>query len=415
MPNQSSGAPRPLPDRPNLRHLRDQAKDLLKSGEASTLANAQFQIARLYGFASWPKLQAHVKSFEEAGELEAAMARGDGTRVKAILLQNPDLHRAPIGYGKGGPLTWVAECTPSQPALPFAKWLIDHGSDVHQVGDGPLMRAALNPKRIPMMELLVAHGADVNAAFGGFFPIIFAPCETLEPDSLRWLLRHGADPNCGTEEAWRSRGVAHPGTALDYLLAAYVRDADRLRSCIDILLDAGGKSKHAVPSVLAVIRGRMDELIRLLDADPTLLSQRFAGLDFGTTAARMLTLRGTTLLHVAAEFQNLEAATLLLDRGADVNARAELHDEGVGGQTPIFHAATQREDAGLPIVRLLVDRGADLSVRAKLPGYYERPGEIVDCTPLEYALLFPGNQGPTSAFLRRVNGTIGKPKDDQRK
>jgi ankyrin repeat protein len=415
MPNDSSGAPRALPDRPNLRHLRDQAKDLLKSGEASTLTAAQFQIARLYGFASWPKLQAHVESFEEAGQLEAAMERGDVARVKSMLVQNPDLHRAPIGYGKGGPLTWVAECTPSQPALPFAKWLIDNGSDVHQGGDAPLMRAALNRKRIPMMELLVAHGADVNAAFDGSYPIVFAPCETLEPDCLRWLLSHGADPNCGSQEAWKSRGVPHPGTALDYLLGAYVRDSSRLRNCIDIVLDAGGESKHAAPSVLAVIRGRLDELARLLDADQTLVNQRFAGLDFGTTAARMLTLRGTTLLHVAAEFQNLEAATLLLGRGADVNAPAELHDQGVGGQTPIFHAATQREDAGLPIVRLLVERGADLSVRAKLPGHYERPGEIVECTPLEYALLFPGDHGPASAFLRRVNGTMGKSKNDQRK
>jgi len=415
MSNQSSGAPRALPDRPNLRHLRDQAKDLLKSGEAPSLTAAQFQIARLYGFASWPKLQAHVENFEEAGQLEAAMERGDVARAKSMLLRNPDLHRAPIGYGKSGPLTWVAECTPSQPALPFAKWLIDNGSDVHQAGDAPLMRAALHRKRIPMMELLVAHGADVNAAFHGDYSILFASSETLEPNCLRWLLSHGADPNCGEEEAWKSQGIPHPGTALDYLLGAYVRDSASLRNCIDIVLEAGGKSKHTAPAVLAVIRGRLDELTRLLDADKTLVSQRFAGLDFGTTAARMLTLRGTTLLHVAAEFQNLEAATLLLECGADVNAPAELHDEGVGGQTPIFHAATQREDAGLPIVRLLVDRGADLSVRARLPGHYERPGEIVECTPLEYALLFPGNQGPTSAFLRGVNGTMVKRKNDQRK
>ena len=47
-----------LPERPNLRHLRDQAKDLVRTGVAPALANAQFQIARLYGFASWPKLKA---------------------------------------------------------------------------------------------------------------------------------------------------------------------------------------------------------------------------------------------------------------------------------------------------------------------------------------------------------------------
>ena len=57
-------APRPLPDRPNLRHLKDQAKDLLKTGAAASITDAQFKIARLYGFASWPKLKAHVDSLE---------------------------------------------------------------------------------------------------------------------------------------------------------------------------------------------------------------------------------------------------------------------------------------------------------------------------------------------------------------
>jgi hypothetical protein len=57
-------------------------------------------------------------------------------------------------------------------------------------------------------------------------------------------------------------------------------------------------------------------------------------------------------------------------------------------------------DAGLPLVRLLVDRGADLTIRAKLPGSYEEPGATVESTPLGYAILFPGDQGPTSAYLR---------------
>ena len=95
-------------------------------------------------------------------------------------------------------------------------------------------------------------------------------------------------------------------------------------------------------------------------------------------------------MHVAAEYGNLAAAALLLDRGADVNARATVDEAGIGGQTAIFHAVTQFDDGGLPVTQLLVERGADLAVRAKLPGDYERPGEIVECTPLGYALLFGG-------------------------
>jgi ankyrin repeat protein len=290
----------------------------------------------------------------------------------------------------------------------MAKWMIENGSDVHRGGDAPLMRAALFGERIPMMELLVAHGADVNAAWHGRYPILFAPCETLEPDSLRWLLKQGADPNCGSEAEWKARGVPHPGTALDYLLGAYVRAPEVLGACIDILPGAGGRSRHEVPAVLAVVRGKISELTELLDANPALIHQRFPGLDFGTTAGRMLTLRGGTLLHVAAEFQSLAAARLLLDRGADVNGAASADEAGVGGHTPVFHAATQRDDAGLPVVRLLVERGADLNVRARLPGHYEAPGQVVECTPLEYALLFPGDRGPTSAYLKSVAGNAGE-------
>jgi len=72
MSTDSQPAPGALPDRPNLRHLKDQAKDLLKTGAAASIADAQFKVARLYGFASWPKLKAHVDSFEEAAQLKQA-------------------------------------------------------------------------------------------------------------------------------------------------------------------------------------------------------------------------------------------------------------------------------------------------------------------------------------------------------
>src|SRR5262249_39109460 len=102
----SQEVPRQLPDRPNLRHLKDQARDLLKTGGAKSLTDAQFKIARLYGFASWPKLKAHVESLKEIGSLKQAIDSNDVNRVKAIMTRNPTLHRAPLGYGQGGPLTW---------------------------------------------------------------------------------------------------------------------------------------------------------------------------------------------------------------------------------------------------------------------------------------------------------------------
>jgi ankyrin repeat protein len=460
-------APHPLPDRPNLRHLKDQAKDLVKAGTAPSITDAQFKVARLYGFPSWPKLKAHVEFLEqlraayelddvvriralldeqatalitsgaaaskpdaqlqmarlfgltswaevearlavleqrsdlpsaEIRQLKQAIDANDLEGVKTLMTRNPDLHRAPLGYGKDGPLTWVAECrVPWEPPTPtrlaMARWMIEHGSDVHQGGDGPLMRAALGGQRIPMMELLVSCGADVNAQWRGDFPIIFASCEAIAPEALKWLLDHGANPNC------HARG----GTALDYVIGSYGRSPDRLSACIDLLLDAGGTTRYNAPGVLEVLRRRRDRLSEQLDADSRLVHLRFPELDCGSTGARRLLLQGATLLHVAAEFGNVEAARLLLDRGADVNARAREDDAGVGGQTAIFHAATQFSDGGLPVVQLLVEHGADLAVRVKLPGHYEKPNEVVECTPLGYALRFQKeshSEGRTIAFLQ---------------
>jgi ankyrin repeat protein len=409
MVNDRPATPRPLPDRPNLRHLKDQAKDLLEAGEAASIADAQFKIARLYGFSSWPKLKAHVDSLEEIGQLKQAIDTNDLDRVRTMMTRNPALHRAPLGYGKDGPLTWVAECRvpwepPGPTRLAMAAWMIEHGSDVHQGGDGPLMRAALG-RRLPMMELLVSHGADVNALWHGHFPIIFSPCESLEPVALQWLLDHGANPNC-RDHGYEISGHSYPGTALDYLIATYARSPQRLSACIDILLDAGGTTRFDAPAVLHVLRGRIDGLTELLDADPTLVQARFPELDCGQTGGRNLTLQGATLLHVAAEYGHAAAVALLLDRGADVNHRATVDEVGVGGQTALFHAVTQYDDAGLEVAQVLIDRGADLAVRVKLPGDYERPREIVECTPLGYALLFGGPSDRRTVRLLRERGAV---------
>jgi ankyrin repeat protein len=221
----------------------------------------------------------------------------------------------------------------------------------------------------------------------------------LDPGALQWLLEHGANPNC-RDHGYATSGRAYPGTALDYLIASYARDRRRLSACIDILLAADGTTRYDAPAVLLLLRDRLDDLADEIGADPALVHARFAGLDCGQTGGRNLLLEGATLLHVAAEYQNPAAVVLLLDRGADVNARATIDEAGVGGQTPIFHAVTQFSDEGLPVTQLLIERGADLTLRVKLPGDYERPGEIVECTPLEYARLFGGSSERTLTCLR---------------
>jgi ATP-dependent Clp protease adapter protein ClpS len=63
--SQGPGGPRALPAHPNLEHLKNEAKQRLRSLQeadaTAKLADAQFQIAREYGFASWRQLKAEVE------------------------------------------------------------------------------------------------------------------------------------------------------------------------------------------------------------------------------------------------------------------------------------------------------------------------------------------------------------------
>jgi ankyrin repeat protein len=387
---------RHLPDRPHLDQLRKQAKDLQKErrerGDSVRLGEAQRALAVEYGFPTWAALVAQVQSIDLAAQLKLAIDTDDVEQVRALLTDHPELHRAKMGYGGDGPLTWAAECrgmgAPSARRLAIVQLMLELGAHVHQGGDGPLMRASLG-ERLPMMELLIRHGADVNALWHGSYPMVCGPCECLDPVSLRFLLDHGADPN---------RPSSEYGYPLDMAIGTYGRSPAQ-HACVEALVEAGAKGKFRDLASLPIHRGRLDLLAADLDADPELVHRRFPALEYGATGGRRLDLRGATLLHVAAEYGEVDAARLLLDRGADVDAAALIDAHGFGGQTPLFHAVAQYSDYGVDVARLLIERGADLSIRCTLPGHYDKPDDVVTVTPLGYAARFPFGRWRTSATI----------------
>jgi ankyrin repeat protein len=398
MSNTPQRSSRRLPEHPDLRHLKDQAKDLLKTGQAASLAKAQLQVARQYGFASWPKLKGHVESLQAVGQLKQAIDANDFERVKQLMTRNPELHRAPLGYNKNGPLTWVAECrvpreAPGEARLAMARWMIENGSDVHQGGDGPLMRAALSDMRIPMMELLVDQGANVNARWDGTYPIICAPCETLAPRALQWLLEHGADPHVTSREY---------GSPLNMLICTYTRNAKGKNACLEVIADAG----FILPDtpVMAFHRGRIDLLEAHVDRNPSLLEHRFDEreifpADLGIKPGdglHVTPVAGGTLLHLAIEYDDIDVARWLVARGADVNAKAAIDGDGFGGHTPLFHTVVTLAGPDDSKARLLLERGADPNGRATIRKQLRDMGDSVkelmrefrNVTPIGYARQF---------------------------
>src|SRR5262249_42600914 len=82
-----------LPARPNLEHLKNEAKARLKELRAvapeAKLAQAQLDVARRYGFASWRALKLHVDALNpppaERKRVFDAARRGDVEAVRSAL------------------------------------------------------------------------------------------------------------------------------------------------------------------------------------------------------------------------------------------------------------------------------------------------------------------------------------------
>ena len=135
---------------------------------------------------------------------------------------------------------------------------------------------------------------------------------------------------------------------------------------------------------MALHRGRIDLLEEHLQRDPGLLRRTFThaeiyppelGCHDEPQALHGTPLAGATLLHLCVEYDEMEIARWLLERGMDVDARAAVDADGFGGPTALFGAVVsypnfmgnfRGELPDAPFARLLLDRGADPNARASL-------------------------------------------------
>jgi len=161
-----------------------------------------------------------------------------------------------------------------------------------------------------------------------------------------------------------------------------------------------------------VHRGRIDLLEEHWRRDAGMLERRFPheeiyppelGCHNEVMATHGTPLAGTTLLHLCADYGEIEIARWLLEHGMDVDARAAVDGDGFGGHTALFGVVVSQanfsanhhgKSADAAFARLLLDAGANPNVRASLrkelhPGY-EIPGvhEYRDVTPLGWGERF---------------------------
>lgn len=162
---------------------------------------------------------------------------------------------------------------------------------------------------------------------------------------------------------------------IDALISFYPRTA-RFADCLRVMIEAGATIGDPVLEAL------------LLDDDQALADPSQLKDTRITVLTAFTSTRGVTPLHICAEFNSLRCARRLIDAGADVNARADIDGEGVGGHTPIFHTVNTIRDYCRPMMELLVEAGADLDVRARTILWGDAmPWEtlVYDVTPISYA------------------------------
>ena len=232
--------------------------------------------------------------------LAAALESRSWSRYEACLLRNPDLARKP-----------------------------------------KTVLAAAQGAAVPALEILVARGADLNAAYRGYRPlhalIQERPHHETEPSPERlacmdWLLAHGADPEL--------HGAWPPARAL--LVAAF----GGIAAFVDRLLAAGARRDIFTASAL----GDERRVEKDLAEDPALATARDGGVLTALQCCAASRMEGADGRDAE---RRMRIARVLLDAGADVRAKSRSWSHDVD---TVYFAVSARNG---PMLDLLLNAGAD--------------------------------------------------------
>jgi ankyrin repeat protein len=303
----SSAFRRTLPARPDLEQQKKLAKELLasfRSGEPEArsrvrtelpdkkrivLADAQFVLAREYGFKSWRELKARIEAVtvEQLPPLERmkkAVGDGDARALRRVLQQHEELRAAinePLFSFDSPALVSVA----GNGTIELIDVLLEFGADPNRRsswwagGFHPLYSA-----RGAVAERLLAAGAqpDACAAANLDRPDLLARILADDPSRVHerggdgqrplhfarsrrvvdLLLDAGADPD--------ARDVDHRSTAAEWMLGGADHQEESRADLAKHLVERGASADI----FLAAALGLTDRASAMLAADPSLLGLR---------------------------------------------------------------------------------------------------------------------------------------------
>ena len=407
---------RELRARPDLDQLKRQAKELLaafRAGEPDAVAevveqfrganaetfalhDAQLVIARSHGFASWPKLKAHVDGVTlrrlveavRAGDLDQArkildvrpelvhvdMADHDEHRVLhyAVLDRAPDMVRLLMQYGADA----RQGIYPHRDATGALTIAIDRGYDeiVDIIRDEEAKRRSTGDERTPLpptadvvcetiasgerdkaIVMLEADPTLINARHRDGWTPLHAACAALDQSMVAWLIDRGAAVNARGESDRTPLDIAVelqrvPGRFDSGRMAriAFYLARRRFRSIARLLRKHGAELSPAS----AVALGDTNWL-RACHARANLAN----AVSYGTLD------QATGLLTLAVLHDRPDILALLLSLGLDPNERIRLENvdnEIYSAGAPLQHCATTGK---LEMAKVLLQAGADPNVR----------------------------------------------------
>ena len=384
-----------LPDAPNLDWLRKQAKrtlsSLRKTNSRAKLADAQFELAKQYGFSSWRALKEHIDGLTVEGRLFDAAKNGDTRELAALLDAHPGkvqarnkpyehtlLHVAAfaghlanvdlllrrgldVNAREKGDNTYPMHWAAAAGHLDVVQRLADAGGDVVGHGDDHELEVigwastwdgCDDSAHRAVADFLVSRGAHHHI----FSAIAFNMADEVrrivasDPQALNSRQSHNEDFRLALHFAvLRNRPemvalllelgadpLATDGTG--YPAAAYATDPDVDRLVIEMIRARVGTTDLFTDLAL----GDWDSAALLLKENPDIVKPGGAS---------------SGVLHLMAKRNSIAAVKWLLDHGVNPNARWNHWDAEV---TPLHLAILGRHGE---VVRVLLAAGADPTIR----------------------------------------------------
>ncbi len=381
-PSGAADRPNPLPPRPDLRHLRDEAKRRRKAGEFPSIALAQLGIAHEYGFRSWPRLKFHVEALTldataRARTLIASATSDDLRRARVLLDADPALARHDLACACA---TGEADEVSGRLAARAAAVSEPTGPN----GWEPILYACFSrllrgdQKRAPgireVVRRLLAAGADPNASFikGDWLQVALYGAAGIagDPELTRMLLEAGADPTDDREGYHGNEVLYHACEFRDPTCAMLVIDAGAMQDFVDYDLARALNFPNAEMVEMFCTHGAR--------ADEGHLHQAVWRRRPPRTVAALLDAgapidapdeHGLTALRVAVRWGENEVAALLRERGADAAAVTD-DDRALGALVAGRSTVVPR---GVPLAML--DEMVMMSVQG---GHLEAMRQLLD-------------------------------------